>query len=117
MTVSQNDRSLPPSGSVLAAWTSTSSETHRRSSRQSSNDRARHECGVGADEGPRQCGGDGVARSPGRGHAYLTATSLSALLAGIERLPPGRRKSGLDAALAGLVAELFGSRILPFDQQ
>jgi predicted nucleic acid-binding protein len=48
---------------------------------------------------------------------YLTATSLSELLVGIELLPPGRRKSGLDAALAGLVAELFGSRILPFDQQ
>ncbi len=48
---------------------------------------------------------------------YLTATSLSELLVGIELLPEGRRRSGLDTALAELVTKLFGSRILPFDQQ
>jgi toxin FitB len=48
---------------------------------------------------------------------YLTATSLSELLVGIELLPKGRRKEGLDAALAGLVERLFASRILPFNQQ
>jgi toxin FitB len=48
---------------------------------------------------------------------YLTATSLSELLVGIELLPAGRRRSGLDTALAELVARLFGPRILPFDQQ
>ena len=48
---------------------------------------------------------------------YLTATSLSELLVGIEILPDGKRKEGLDAALVELVARLFGSRILPFDQQ
>lgn len=48
---------------------------------------------------------------------YLTATSLSELLVGIEILPDGKRKEGLDAALSELVVGLFGSRILPFDQR
>lgn len=46
---------------------------------------------------------------------YLTATSLSELLVGIEMLPAGKRKHGLDAALTELMARLFGSRILAFD--
>lgn len=48
---------------------------------------------------------------------YLTATSLAELLVGIEVLPDGKRKAGLDAALNELIAGLFGLRILPFDQQ
>lgn len=48
---------------------------------------------------------------------YLTATSLSELLLGVEILPGGKRREGLGGALADLVARLFGSRILPFDQQ
>ncbi|MBI2779559.1 MAG: type II toxin-antitoxin system VapC family toxin [Gammaproteobacteria bacterium] len=48
---------------------------------------------------------------------YLTAINLSELLVGIEILPDGKRKEGLGAALAELVARLFGSRILSFDQQ
>jgi toxin FitB len=48
---------------------------------------------------------------------YLTATSLSELLTGVELLPEGKRKQGLAAALSGLMLRLFGSRILPFDQQ
>ena len=48
---------------------------------------------------------------------YLTATSLSELLVGVELLPEGKRKQGLAAALSGLMLKLFGSRILPFDQQ
>ncbi|MGH8035764.1 MAG: PIN domain-containing protein, partial [Lysobacterales bacterium] len=48
---------------------------------------------------------------------YLTATSLAELLVGIEVLPAGKRKEGLDAALNELMAKLFGLRILPFDQQ
>lgn len=48
---------------------------------------------------------------------YLTATSLSELLVGIEILPDGKRKAGLDTALSELLMNLFGSRILPFDQQ
>lgn len=48
---------------------------------------------------------------------YLTAVSLSELLVGIAILPDGRRKEGLDGALNELLATLFGSRILAFDQQ
>ncbi len=47
---------------------------------------------------------------------YLTATSLSELLVGIEILPDGKRKKGLGAALAELLDKLFGERILPFDK-
>ena len=48
---------------------------------------------------------------------YLTATSLSELLVGIEILPEGNRRKGLDAALGELLIQLFGVRILPFDSQ
>ena len=48
---------------------------------------------------------------------YLTATSLSELLVGIEILPPGRRRQELSTALRELLLDLFGTRILPFDQQ
>ena len=48
---------------------------------------------------------------------YLTTTSLSELLVGIEILPGGKRKEGLNAALNELMVRLFGSRILSFDQQ
>ena len=48
---------------------------------------------------------------------YLTATSLSELLVGIEVLPDGKRKQGLGTVLSELIVRLFGSRILPFDQQ
>jgi predicted nucleic acid-binding protein len=47
---------------------------------------------------------------------YLTATSLSELLVGIEILPSGRREDGLGAMLAELLGTLFGSRILSFDR-
>jgi predicted nucleic acid-binding protein len=48
---------------------------------------------------------------------YLTAISLSELLTGIEMLPGGKRKEGLDALLTELMARLFAERILPFDQK
>ena len=48
---------------------------------------------------------------------YLTTTSLSELLVGIKILPVGKRRDGLDAALADMMGKLFGSRILPFDQR
>ena len=48
---------------------------------------------------------------------YLTTTSLSELLVGIEILPDSRRKKGLADALSELLVSLFGSRILAFDQQ
>ena len=47
---------------------------------------------------------------------YLTATSLSELLVGIEVLPRGKRKEGLHGALGELLDLLFGARILPFDR-
>lgn len=47
---------------------------------------------------------------------YLTATSFAELLLGVEILPPGKRKKGLAAGLAEMIAGLFGSRILPFDE-
>jgi predicted nucleic acid-binding protein len=47
---------------------------------------------------------------------YLTATSLSELLVGIELLPAGKRKGSLSGALTELLAGLFGSRILAFDE-
>ncbi len=48
---------------------------------------------------------------------YLTATSFSELLVGIEILPDGKRKQELSTALKELIIKLFGPRILPFDQQ
>ena len=47
---------------------------------------------------------------------YLAATSLAELLVGIQMLPGGKRRVGLEAALAKLLADLFGPRVLPFDQ-
>jgi predicted nucleic acid-binding protein len=47
---------------------------------------------------------------------YLTTISLSELLLGIEILPDGKRKEGLSSGLHELMKRLFGSRILPFDQ-
>lgn len=47
---------------------------------------------------------------------YVTTISLSELLVGIEILPPGKRKEGLDTRLKALIETLFGSRILSFDQ-
>lgn len=48
---------------------------------------------------------------------YLTATSLSELLAGIEFLPAGKRRETLSAGLVEIIERLFGDRILPFDRQ
>jgi predicted nucleic acid-binding protein len=49
---------------------------------------------------------------------YLTTTSLSELLLGVEILPEGKRKEeGLSTALNELIQRLFESRILPFDQE
>ena len=48
---------------------------------------------------------------------FLTTTSLAELLVGVERLPAGRRRDGLSAALEHFLGILFGPRILPFDRQ
>lgn len=48
---------------------------------------------------------------------YLTATSLSELLVGIELLPAGKRRASLAAALSSLLEQMFADRILPFDDK
>lgn len=48
---------------------------------------------------------------------YLTATSLSELLVGIEFLPDGKRKEALGGKLSEVMMRLFKARILPFDEQ
>jgi toxin FitB len=48
---------------------------------------------------------------------YLTAINLSELLLGVELLPAGKRKRNLAEGLEKLLGELFGPRILPFDQE
>jgi toxin FitB len=47
---------------------------------------------------------------------YMTTINLAELLLGIELMPLGKRRSGLEARI-GEVVGLFGSRILPFDAQ
>ena len=48
---------------------------------------------------------------------FLTATSLSELLVGIELVPAGKRRANLAGSLTRLMEKLFGTRILPFDQR
>ena len=40
---------------------------------------------------------------------------MAELLVGVELLPIGRRRDGLETALAAIVLKLFDDRILPFD--
>jgi predicted nucleic acid-binding protein len=47
---------------------------------------------------------------------YLTAVNLAELLVGVETMPVGKRREGVGASLAALIAKLFGARILPFDE-
>jgi predicted nucleic acid-binding protein len=44
-----------------------------------------------------------------------TAITAAELLSGVARLPDGRRKTELSAAVRGLLSEDFGGRVLPFD--
>jgi toxin FitB len=46
---------------------------------------------------------------------YLTTTSLTELLVGIEALPAGKRRDGFQTSFADLLRGLFGPRILAFD--
>jgi predicted nucleic acid-binding protein len=46
---------------------------------------------------------------------FFTTISLSELLLGVELMPEGRRRTGLDTAVTNLVARMFGPRVLPFD--
>ena len=47
---------------------------------------------------------------------YLTAVNVAELMDGVARLPEGRRRVDLEAALATRVLPLFSGRVLPFDE-
>jgi predicted nucleic acid-binding protein len=47
---------------------------------------------------------------------YLTAVNVAELMDGVARLPDGRRRADLEAALATRVLPLFSGRVLPFDE-
>lgn len=46
---------------------------------------------------------------------FLPATALAELLGGVERMPPGKRRKKLFAALEELIEAIFGPRVLAFD--
>jgi len=46
---------------------------------------------------------------------YTTAINIAELLAGVERLPPGKRRRELDARLRAGLSRVFQGRILLFD--
>lgn len=48
---------------------------------------------------------------------YLTSTNLAEILTGIEFLPKGKRKEELRTNCRTLLTQLFGTRILPFDEE
>jgi toxin FitB len=48
---------------------------------------------------------------------YLTAVNLSELLAGLELMPPGKRRQTMELNLDGLERRFFAGRILPYDEQ
>jgi predicted nucleic acid-binding protein len=48
---------------------------------------------------------------------FLTTTTLSELLLGVELLPHGKRRQGLAAAVGEIVERLFRGRTLSFDQR
>ena len=48
---------------------------------------------------------------------FTTSITQAEMLAGIERLPAGRRKAGLLAGTEKMLAEQFAGRVLPFDQE
>ncbi len=50
------------------------------------------------------------------GTLYLSAVSLSELLLGLELLDEGRRKRNLATSLHAIIENLFGSRVLSFDE-
>lgn len=53
--------------------------------------------------------------SQSRDDLYTTSIALGDILLGIERMPPGKRKTDLVAAVGEIFA-FFEKRILPFDQ-
>lgn len=47
---------------------------------------------------------------------FLTTVNLAELLYGVEVLPDGKRRRRLTEGLTDLLQQLFGGRILPFDE-
>jgi toxin FitB len=61
---------------------------------------------------------DSVARWMAAQHAanlFTTAISQAEILRGLALMPSGRRRAFLEGAVAGIFAEDFAGRILPFD--
>ena len=50
------------------------------------------------------------------GEVGTTAVTAAELLYGVARMPAGRRKTELAAAVRGLLGDEFRDRVLPFDQ-
>src|ERR1700733_5846305 len=48
---------------------------------------------------------------------YLTAVNIAELLAGLELMPPGKRRQTMELNLDGLERRFFAGRILPYDEQ
>lgn len=46
---------------------------------------------------------------------FISSVSLAELLAGVEALPAGRRRTALAASLSSLLERLFANRVLAFD--
>ena len=46
---------------------------------------------------------------------YITVITAGELFAGVERLPAGRKRSGLERSIDIIVSETFAGRVLPFD--
>lgn len=46
---------------------------------------------------------------------YITVVTAGELVAGAERLPPGRKRSGLERSIDVIIGEKFAGRVLPFD--
>ena len=47
---------------------------------------------------------------------FTTTITQAEILYGIEMLPPAKRRTALHAAVESMLAQEFGSRILPFDE-
>jgi len=47
---------------------------------------------------------------------FISAVTEAELRLGLELLPPGKRRDGLEAALESVLAQDFEGRVLPFDQ-
>ena len=46
---------------------------------------------------------------------YITVITAAELFAGAERLPPGRKRTGLERSIDVIVSDKFAGRVLPFD--